>query len=248
MCDAEHAGGFSRAVANVGRATASVTAHATVDPSETETRTAPAPELRRRDVRVDPCPCVRRPGLPCPRRRQRAKAAETAEAAVWQAGPATGHDAARDRTPGHDHPDGHHATAGSDAAGLDCHADAARAEQPGARAAAIPRRRHATGRQARGRPRRPADTADGPPAAAIIAPAPNGETAAPAQDRRASGEEGAAPSRCPRPSPPVHRGPRRTQRLTVANGCEASAGGRGAAQTRCSGRHAQSTGGGARGR
>jgi hypothetical protein len=225
-----------------------VTAHATVDPSEPATRTAPAPELRRRDVRVHPHPGVRRPGLPCPRRRQRSTAAETAAAALWQAGPATGHDAARDRTPGHDHPAGHHDTAGSEAAGLNCHADAAGAEQPGARGAAIRRRQSAAGRQPQSRPRRSADAAHGPPPAAIIGAAPKGETAAPAQDRRASGEGGAAPSRCARPSAPVPRGPPRTQHPTVADGCGAPAGRRGAAQTRCGGRHAQSTGGGASGR
>ena len=224
-----------------------VTAHATVDPSKPATRTAPAPEPRRRGVRVDPRPRVRRPGLPCPRRRQRPEAAETAEAALWRAESATGHDAAGDRTPGHDHPAGHPDTAGNDADGVNRRA-AAGAEQPGARGAAIRRRQSATGRQAQGRPRRSADAAHGPPAAAIIGGAPQDETAAPAQDRRASGEEGAAPRRCARPSPPLPRGPRQTQHITGADGCGAPAGRRGAAQTRCSGRHAQRTGGGASGR
>jgi len=224
-----------------------VTAHATVDPSKPATRTAPAPELRRRGVRVDPRPGVRRPGLPCPRRRQRPKAAETAGAALWRAESATGHDAASDHVPGDDHPAGHHDTAGNDAAGVNRRA-AAGAEQPGARGAAIRRERSATGPQAHGYPRGSADAAHGPPAAAIIGGAPQDETAAPAQDRRASGEEGAAPRRCARPSPSVPHGPRRTQHLAVADGCGAPTGRRNAAQTRCSGRHAQRTGGGASGR
>jgi hypothetical protein len=224
-----------------------VTAHATVDPSEPAMRTSSAPELRRRDVRVRPRPGVPRPGLPCPRRRQRSKAAETAGAALGPAGPATGHNAARDRTPGHDDPAGHHDPAGNDAAGVNRRAAAAGVEQPGARNA-IRRRQSATGRQAPGRPRRAADAAHGPSAAAIIGAAPKGEPAAPAHDRRASGEAGAAPRRCARPSPPLSRGPRRTRHITVADGCGAPAGRRGAAQTRCSGRHAQCTGGGASGR
>jgi hypothetical protein len=214
-----------------------VITHATVDPSEPATRDAPTPEHRRRDVRVHSRPGVRRAGQPCQGRRH-------AEAPPWQSGAAAGHDAARHPTPGHTDPAArYHDTAGPAGADVDRHAAAARGEQPAARGAAARRRQSATGRQAQGCPRRSGKATHRPPAAAIIGAVPKSKTAAPAQIRGASREQGAAPRRCVGAVPPVPRGPPRTQHLTVAEGRAAPAGRRGPAQTRCARRHASCTGG-----